>query len=110
MKMLSLGLVCLFASSAAIAQSDYVIKYKVSELESVQGLNDVYKRIQKVARGYCPTYLEIRSRQDVKSCVDGVVNDLVASVNHNGLTALASGEPLTTRVERSSSLVALKGE
>ena len=64
------------------ANDEYLISYRAQELETVQGMQQVYDRIEAAARNHCPTYREIRSHQDVRVCVRSVMEDLVGKVNH----------------------------
>lgn len=73
-------------ATAAIADGEYRISYTAGELSSHAGVVQVHERIVEAARDYCPTYMEIRSHSDVKTCVDGVVDDLVSSINHPTLS------------------------
>ena len=69
-------------SNSADADDEYLVSYRAHELETVQGMQKVFDRIEAAARSHCPTYREIRSHQDVRVCVRGVMEDLVSKVNH----------------------------
>lgn len=85
--------VALFGLAGAVAANDeYVLAYSTKELSTFSGVEDLHKRIVKTAKQYCPTYSQIRSHADVKTCVDGVVEDLVAKVDHPRLSGYHAGE------------------
>ena len=77
---------------SAVANDEYVLSYESNELSTFAGVQDVHARIVKTAKQYCPTYSQIRSHADVKTCVDGVVADLVDKVNHPQLSGYHAGE------------------
>ena len=76
----------------AMANDEYVLTYSTQELTTFAGVEDVHARIVKTAKQYCPTYSQIRSQKEVQSCVDGVVADLVAKVDHPQLSGYHAGE------------------
>ncbi len=76
----------------AAANDEYVLTYSAQELSTFSGVQDVHKRIVKTAKQYCPTYSQIRSHNDMKTCVEGVVSDLVEKVNHPQLSGYHAGE------------------
>ncbi len=76
----------------AVANDEYVLTYSANELSTFNGVQDVHARIVKTAKQYCPTYSQIRSHADVKTCVDGVVADLVEKVDHPQLSGYHAGE------------------
>ena len=78
---------CLAMATMCFAESEYALTYSNSELATSEGRQVVYQRIVRAAKRYCPDYGEIRSRRDVRSCVDGVVRDLVSKIPHPEFTA-----------------------
>ena len=94
MKKFNLALIGVFVMGfgmSAVAD-EYVLTYSEKELATFGGVADVHARIVKAAKQYCPTYSQIRSHADVKTCVDGVVSDLVLKVNHARMTSFHSGD------------------
>jgi UrcA family protein len=89
---LVVGGVALCASHLSIAQNEYAISYSNAELTTFAGVQDVHARIVAAARNYCPSYSQIRSQRDVKSCVEGVVKDLVNKIDHPLLTDYHAGD------------------
>ena len=60
----------------------YILSFKLQglsfhDLESVAGMRVLEARIMTAAKAYCPSYLQIRSHQDVDECVQAVVRDLM---------------------------------
>ncbi|MEQ8689254.1 MAG: UrcA family protein [Pseudomonadales bacterium] len=80
------------SGAATASENEYAITYSKSELESVTGQRAVLRRIQAAAKSYCPDYLEIRSHYDVRMCINGVVDDLVASIKHPRFTAFVEAQ------------------
>lgn len=94
MKKLACVLVGVFgvAFVGAASADEYVLTYSEKELGNYNGVKAVHERIVKAAKQYCPTYSQIRSHRDVKTCVDGVVEDLVNKVNHPRMAAYHDGQ------------------
>ncbi len=86
-------------SGTAGADDEYLISYRAHELETVQGMQQVYDRIEAAARSHCPTYREIRSHQDVRVCVRSVMEDLVGKVNHPRFAVFAEEGFIATFAE-----------
>ncbi|MEM7098022.1 MAG: UrcA family protein [Pseudomonadota bacterium] len=83
----------LWMSAVSAKEERYVVTYSEKELQSVAGMRQVLERIEASAKRYCPTYLEIRSRADVQTCIDEVIQDLVAKVHSPGFTAYVDRRP-----------------
>ncbi|NOX52464.1 MAG: UrcA family protein, partial [Gammaproteobacteria bacterium] len=77
--------VAVLGFSSLASAGEYTMTYSEGELKNIQGVKAVHARMVKAATRYCPTYTEIRSLADVRTCVNGVVSDLVGTVNHSGL-------------------------
>ncbi len=92
MKKFALVLVGVFGFAGVASADEYVLTYSEKELANYTGVKSVHERIVKAAKQYCPTYSQIRSHADVKTCVDGVVEDLVSKVNHPRMTAFHDGQ------------------
>ncbi len=80
------GSACAVAPLSVLAKDEYAVSYSVAEMETYDGVQSVHARILKAAKQYCPTYSQIRSHADVRTCVEGVVDDLVDKINHPTLT------------------------
>ena len=100
MKKLVLLVFTCFSVSFTWAQDSYIISYSEQELATVQGRAQVLERIRKAAKGYCPTYLQIKSHSDVRACVDGVVEDLLSKVGNAQLHQLAKRTSSSNEVTR----------
>jgi UrcA family protein len=79
-----------FLSSAALAADGYVLTYSEPELNTVPGMQNVHQRIVRVAKNYCPSYSQIKSHTAVKTCVDGVVQDLVGKIENGNFQAFVN--------------------
>lgn len=77
----------LFLTTTAIADDEYGVTYKASELASAQGVSEVHARIVTVAKNYCPSYREAGSLRELKVCLVDVTNDLVGKINHPTLSS-----------------------
>lgn len=91
----------------AQAADRYVLVVQQNELTTTIGLQQVHERMQQAAKEYCPTYLQIRSKADVATCIDGVVEDLTTKIADERLTnyvaAMARGavvDDLVSQVTR----------
>ncbi len=80
-------------STPAWAQDNYVITYRAAELNTAVGMQQVLQRIEAAARAYCPTYLEIRSHSDVRTCINAVIADLVEKVDYPAFTRYVAEQP-----------------
>ena len=98
----------LLLSSNAAAE-DYVVTYKHVELTNAQGVADVHNRIVKAAKRYCPTYSKIRSNQEVRACINDVVEDLVSKVNHPQLTSLHESGSAVSIAEADATAIGSRG-
>ncbi|MEQ9450796.1 MAG: UrcA family protein [Pseudomonadales bacterium] len=86
---LSAGLLSLSLASIslpAFADGGYAITYSQAELSSQTGMENLRIRIEQAARNYCPTYLQIKSHRDVRTCVRGVMKDLVVKIGNESFT------------------------
>ncbi len=104
------GLTTLATGSGFANEEQYVLSYSQTELTNDAGRQAVYQRIVRSAKAYCPPYAQIRSRQDVATCVDGVVEDLVAKIASSDFHAFVNGArtpqtELAQSQEASSSLI-----
>ena len=77
--------------ASAVAADEYVLSYSEKELANFAGVENVHTRIVKAAKQYCPSYSSVRSLADVRTCVDGVVEDLVAKIDHPKMTSYHQG-------------------
>ncbi len=68
------------------AADSYALVLQQEELTTTDGLQQVHARMLQAAKDYCPTYLQIRSRADVATCIEGVVEDLTAKIADERLT------------------------
>ena len=81
------------ALAAPFAAADgYAVSYSVEELKTQKGVEEVHARILQAAKDYCPTYLQSGSKWEMRECMEDVVADLVAQVNHPQLSQLHAGE------------------
>ncbi len=81
------------ASNPSFADTEeYVLTYSYADLQSDSGRKLVLQRIVSAAKRYCPSYSRVRSLDAVRTCVDGVVEDLVAKVSSSEFTAYVEGE------------------
>ncbi len=90
--------VAVLGFSSLAGAGEYTMTYSKGELRNIQGVKAVHARMVKAAKLYCPTYTEIRSLADVRTCVNGVVSDLVGTVNHSGLTRYHDGDEEISRI------------
>ena len=88
---LSLAVVFTMGASAAVAD-DYSFKYNTSDLNSYQGVAQVHRAIEETAKSHCPSYTQIKSLADVRSCREDVTNALVEKISSAKLTAYHNGE------------------
>lgn len=82
----------LLSSGPLHANTEYRFSYQPAELQTSHGIASVYQRIQQTATDYCPKYQVIagaRGARERKVCVQEVVSDLLAKVNHHGLNKYA---------------------
>lgn len=66
---------------------EYLITYSKYELKTLAGIGDVYARIRKAAKKYCPSYAQIKSIREVQICISDIVDELVAKIDHPKMTA-----------------------
>lgn len=98
----TLSLVAMLTTTIALvlpayAADSYSVVLQRAELNTVAGLQQVHSRMLQVAKDYCPTYQQIRSRTDVATCIDGVVQDLTEKIADERLSGyVASMERLST--------------
>ena len=74
------------------ANTEYRFSYQPAELQTSHGIASVYQRIEQTATDYCPKYQALpgaRGARERKACVQEVVADLLAKVNHHGLNRYA---------------------
>ncbi len=88
------GASCMAFGAAASADDpkQYVLAYAANELSNYDGVRGVHARIVKAAKQYCPTYARIRSVREVNTCIEDVVADLVAKVDHPRLSSYHAGD------------------
>ena len=79
-------------SPTLLAAEHYIVRFAQAELDSTAGMQGVYRRIEKAAREYCPSYRQIRSHADVRSCVKAVVDDLVQKTQSEAFIKYAAGQ------------------
>ena len=92
--------VCALGFATSAFAQDYAVGFKAEELNSFQGVKSVHAQIEQVAKDHCPSYREIRSLADVRSCRAEVVADLVNKVDNPNLTAFHSGEAVEQIAQR----------
>ena len=90
-KILTTAVCALGLASSAFAQ-DYAVGFEATELNSYAGVKSVHAKIEQTAKEHCPTYRQIRSLADVRTCRAEVVADLVSKVDNPSLTAFHQGE------------------
>ena len=76
----------------ATSSSEYVLTYSYAELTSDSGRDLVLRRIVRAAKSYCPSYSKVRSLDAVRTCIEGVVEDLVAKVGDQEFIAFVEGQ------------------
>ncbi len=56
--------------------SKYSFSYSAADLSSPDRVAELHRKIEVTAREHCPSYLEIRSISESRSCVRDVTRDL----------------------------------
>lgn len=93
MKIRNLSLAVVFSMGASVASADdYSFKYNTSDLSNYQGVSQVHKDIEATAKAHCPSYTQVRSLADVRSCREDVTNALVEKISSAKLTAYHNGD------------------
>lgn len=103
--MVSASCMAFGAAAGADENEQYVVTYAANELGNYDGVRSVHARIVKAAKQFCPTYSQIRSSREVNACIEEVVADLVAKVDHPRLSDYHAGDD---RVRVAGSSTALK--
>ena len=106
--MVSASCMAFGAAASADDPKNYALTYKADELSNYDGVRDVHARIVKAAKEYCPTYARIRSVREVNACIQDVVADLVAKVDHARLSSYHAGDDYV-QVAGSSNVVKTNG-
>ena len=90
-KVISYGVVAMMICTSpwVSAVENYTVTYSEAELVNATGMQSVYSRIYATAQSHCPKYRRIKSHRDVRTCINGVVDDLVTKMNHSGFTTFA---------------------
>ncbi len=78
----------MFALAATNATADDIaVSIKRADLNHAMGVQAVHEQILEAARAECPSYSQVRSLPDIRSCRDRVAAALVAQVSDANLTA-----------------------
>jgi UrcA family protein len=75
----------------AHASDEYVLTYSAKDFQSVDSVKSLYQRIRRLARSHCPDYFRTRDLAGSNDCVNDVVSDLIANIDHPALSAYESG-------------------
>ncbi|MEM7099959.1 MAG: UrcA family protein [Pseudomonadota bacterium] len=93
MKIRNIGLAAIFSLGASGAVADtFELSYNPEAVDSYKGVVQLHQSIVETAKEHCPTYHQVRSLADVRSCQNDVVNQLLEKVNSARLTAYHNGE------------------
>ena len=89
MKMFALALATL-AFSAVAAAEDPVFRFSPEDLTTLEKIAATHERIEATAESYCQDHLKgTRGVQPWRTCVAAVVDEIVASIDDQRLTAYA---------------------
>ena len=92
MVMVSASCMAFGTAASADENEQYEVVYSANEMSNYDGVRDVHERIVKAAKQFCPTYSQIRSTREVNACIEDVVADLVAKVDHPRLSDYHAGD------------------
>ena len=87
-----IGTTCVATFAFSATADDFSFKYSANEVNSSKGVESIYKSIEQTAKEHCPSWAEVRSLADVRSCREDVANTLVQKINAPLLTAYHNGE------------------
>lgn len=87
-----------FAAAAGADETHYKFAYSAADFTDLGSVERLHKRISRTARDFCPPYLPARHLAETRRCVAEVTRDIVRSIDHPALTAVAEGAPAEARL------------
>ena len=88
----SLVAACTLSASAFADPNQYSLVYSKSDFANYTSVAELHEKILRTAKAHCPSYFKTRALNDVNSCVNDVVQDLVRVIDNPRLTAYAEGD------------------